>query len=82
VLISFLAFSASIAIGMMIKAYQISEASYTVVYEYFYLISAGFFGYILWDSIPNLYGIIGIILIIIAGVIISILKPNKVRSYS
>jgi len=59
-----------LAIWMLTRAYQIAETSYVVVFEYCYLISAGFFGWLIWDHHLSAEAFLGIILIIIAGVIV------------
>ena len=66
----FLGLLSSVAIYLIIKAYQISKPTYAAIYEYTYLISAGFFSWLFWGIFPNYYGFIGIISIIIAGIII------------
>ena len=72
----FLGFTSSSAIYLMIKAYQISRPSYAAIYEYTYLISAGFFSWLFWGSVPTLAGLCGIIAIVIAGINIIIAKSS------
>ena len=72
----FLGFTSSSAIYLMIKAYQISRPSYAAIYEYTYLISAGFFSWLFWGSVPTLAGLCGIIAIVIAGINIIIAKGS------
>ena len=45
----FLGLSAALAIYFIILAYQIYKPSHSSIYEYSYLISAGFFGWLFWD---------------------------------
>lgn len=59
-----------LAIGMITRAYQMAEASHVAVFEYAFLISAGFWSYVLWGERPDLIGLLGIALIIAAGVVI------------
>jgi len=58
------------AIGLITRAYQMAEASHVAVFEYAFLISAGFWSYVLWGELPDLIGVLGICLIIAAGVTI------------
>ena len=73
----FLGFSSSLAIYCIIKAYQISKPSYAAIYEYTYLISAGFFSYIFWGIVPTFTSILGIIAIVVAGTNIIAAKVSK-----
>ena len=65
-----IALGASIALSLMTRAYQLTQTSYAAIYEYAYVISAGFFGWAFWGITPGAISIIGIALIIFAGVII------------
>ena len=71
-LITFVGLCGAVAIYLMIIAYQIGRPTYSAIYEYAYLISAGFFGWYFWSIIPDLWSLIGIISIIVAGIIIAI----------
>ncbi|WP_298293231.1 DMT family transporter [uncultured Litoreibacter sp.] len=59
-----------VAIGCITRAYQIGEASRVAVFEYSFLIFAGFWSYILFNELPDVLGLLGIALIIAAGVVI------------
>ncbi len=72
----FLGFTSSSAIYLMIKAYQISRPSYAAIYEYTYLISAGFFSWLFWGSVPTFASLCGIIAIVIAGINIIMAKGS------
>ncbi len=61
-----------IAIGCLTRAYQIAEASHVAVFEYTFLIFAGFWSYVLWSELPDAIGLMGIALIVVAGVTIVI----------
>ena len=71
-----IALGASIALSLMTRAYQLTQTSYAAIYEYAYVISAGFFGWAFWGITPGLISILGIALIITAGVIIVIAQQN------
>lgn len=75
-----IAVGASIALSLMTRAYQITKTSYAAIYEYVYLLSVGFFGWLFWDIVPGMISIFGIILIIVAGAIIVLAQrgnPNE-----
>ena len=74
-IIAFLGISATIAIYLIITAYQICTPSYSSIYEYTYLLSVGFFAWLIWGSIPSFWSLIGIIAIIAAGTNIALSKP-------
>ena len=65
-----IALGASIALSLMTRAYQLTKTSYAAIYEYAYVISAGFFGWAFWGIAPGAISIVGIALIITAGIII------------
>ena len=65
-----IAAGAAFGLSMMTRAYQLAKTSYAVIFEYAYLISAGFFSWLLWGLVPNAMSIIGILFIVSAGVII------------
>ena len=65
------------AIALIISAYQKIEASSLSVYEYFFLIFAAFWGWVLWSQTLTLEKWIGIVLIVVAGVIINAQRPLK-----
>ena len=80
IIMIFLGLLSSVAIYLIIKAYQLSKPTYAAIYEYTYLISAGFFSWLFWGIFPNFYGFIGIFSIIIAGIIIIISNSNKIKN--
>ncbi|MEM7472609.1 MAG: DMT family transporter [Pseudomonadota bacterium] len=59
-----------LGLGCITRAYQIADASRVAVFEYAFLISAGFWAYILWGEAPDALGFLGIGLIVTAGVVI------------
>ncbi|KAB7613669.1 DMT family transporter [Amylibacter sp. SFDW26] len=66
---------AAIAMGVMTaqaKAYQMADASYLAVYEYSFLISVGFFGWVMWGQAMDWLSIIGMGAIIVSGALIAI----------
>ena len=81
IIMLFLGLLSSVAIYLIIKAYQISKPTYAAIYEYTYLISAGLFSWLFWGIFPNYYGFIGIISIIIAGIIIIMGNSKKNNNF-
>lgn len=59
-----------IGVGMLTKAYQLTEASHVAVFEYAFLVSAGFWAYMLFGEIPDPLAVLGIVLIALAGALI------------
>ena len=52
------------------KAYQTSESSWLAPIDYIYFLFAAFWSKILFDKLPTSLGLIGIILIVSAGIMI------------
>ncbi len=59
------------AVALLTKGYQLGEASFLVVFEYAFLISAAFWSYALWEEIPDFRSMIGILAIVTSGLIIA-----------
>ena len=69
-----------IGIWLLTKAYQMADTSYLNVFEYSFFIFAGLAGWIiLGQSITN-FELLGIVLIIIAGIIVSLAVKKKPTS--
>ena len=70
-----------IAVAGLIKGYQVAEPTFVAIFEYSFLIFAGFWGWIIWSQIPDGIGMFGIALIMGAGIVITMrslpLKPGK-----
>ncbi len=60
------------AVLALIRAYQIAEPTYIAVYEYSFIVFAGFWGWVIWGELLDAVAITGILTIIAAGVVISI----------
>ena len=78
--IALMAIMTVIAAWMLFRAYQIAETSYAVIYEYSYLITGGFVGLVLWQAELNLSSIVGMVLIILSGVIITLAKRRYTQN--
>ena len=69
--ISAISILTTVALALMTKAYQTTKTSQVAIYEYAYLLSVGLLNYLIWDIAPTSFGMIGIVLIISAGVVIT-----------
>ena len=67
-----------LAMTSSIRAYQSAESSFVAPFEYTYLIFAMFIDYAVWQYIPSAQGIIGVTMIISAGVTIAIRERNRI----
>lgn len=61
-----------VGVGLMIKAYQIAEASRVSVFEYIILPASALWGFVLWSEVPSVQAVLGMALITIAGMIIAL----------
>lgn len=68
----FMAVITMIAISAQAKGYQMAEASYLAVFEYAFLISAAFWGWVIWGHTLDIISLLGILSIIAAGAIIAL----------
>jgi len=75
--IALMAVLSVIGVCMITKAYQLAETSYMAVFEYSYLITAGIIGWLLWDDRFGAAAAAGIVLIVCAGVLVSLLPAKR-----
>lgn len=61
-----------LGVGMMIRAYQIAEASRVAIFEYVILPAAAFWSFVLWGEVLSPRALLGIALILLAGLIIAL----------
>lgn len=61
-----------LAVGMMIRAYQITDASRAAVFEYVILPASAFWGWVLWDERLSALAWGGMALIVAAGAMIAL----------
>ena len=66
-----------LAMTSSIRAYQLAESSFVSLFEYTYLIFAILIDFIVWQYLPNTQGIIGVTMIISAGVMIALRERNR-----
>ncbi|MFT5651207.1 MAG: drug/metabolite transporter (DMT)-like permease [Yoonia sp.] len=67
-----LAVGALIGIGFIFRGYQVGEASTVAVFEYALLIFASFWAWVLWDETVPILGLVGMVMIVGAGIIIAV----------
>ena len=67
-----------LAMTASIRAYQLAESSFVAPFEYTYLIFAILIDYTVWQYIPNTQGIIGVTMIISAGVMIALRESARI----
>jgi drug/metabolite transporter (DMT)-like permease len=63
---------------MIVKAYQIAEASRVSVFEYVILPASAAWGFVLWGEKLTWIAVSGMGLIVLAGVLIA--RPERVQS--
>lgn len=65
-----------IGVGFMIRAYQITQVSRAAVLEYVILPASAFWSYVIWGQTLGLIAIAGMVLIAVAGTIISVAREK------
>ncbi len=61
-----------LAVGMMVRAYQLADATRVSVFEYMILPAAAFWGWLIWGQVLTVTALVGMGMIIGAGLIITI----------
>ncbi len=70
-----------LGVGMIIKAYQIAEASRVAVFEYVILPCSAAWGWLIWGETLSSGAIIGMVMIAVAGALISRQPPTASRQW-
>ena len=78
IMIGITSFTHILAMTSSIRAYQSADSSFVAPFEYTYLIFAMLIDYAVWQYIPSAQGIIGVTMIISAGVTIAIRERNRI----
>ncbi|MCK0120086.1 DMT family transporter [Loktanella sp. F6476L] len=68
-----------IGVGLIIKSYQLGEASFVAVFENSMIVFATLWAIALWREVPDGVGAIGLLLIVASGIIIS-LRTGQVEA--
>jgi len=66
-----------LAVGLMTRAYQSADTSYVTIFEYSFLLIASFWGWQLNDQSIELRDILGMGLVILAGVVVAISTERR-----
>jgi drug/metabolite transporter (DMT)-like permease len=66
-----------LGVGMIVKAYQIAEASRVSVFEYVILPASAAWGFVLWSEKLTLLAVMGMALIVVAGMLIARPQPDQ-----
>lgn len=66
------AVGAMIGIALLFRAYQVGDAGFVAVFEYSLLIFASIWAYVLWGETVPPMALVGMVLIAVAGVVISL----------
>lgn len=61
-----------LGVGMMVRAYQLAEASRVSVFEYIILPASAFWGWAVWSELLTPLAVAGMVLITLAGVMIAL----------
>ncbi len=61
-----------IGVAGLIRGYQIADPTYIAVFEYSFVIFAGFWAWVLWNEIPDSASLAGIAMVIAAGIVITV----------
>ena len=61
-----------LAVGMMVRAYQIADATRVSVFEYMILPASALWGWLIWGEVLGLQAVAGMALIVAAGVMIAL----------
>ena len=69
-----------IAVAGLIRGYQVAEPTFVAIFEYSFLIFAGFWGWILWNHKPDFLTVLGICMVIFSGMVITIRSLPKTRN--
>ena len=67
-----LALGAVIGVGGLTRAYQLAESSFLTLFDYTHVLGASLFAYILWSEVPPPEAILGVVMIVGAGIYIAI----------
>jgi len=63
---------ALIGVGMMIRAYQLTDAGRASVIEYVILPASAFWSWVIWGEVLTVMSVLGMALIVAAGVMIAL----------
>ena len=65
-----------LAVGMMVRAYQIAEATLVSVFEYVILPASALWSWVIWGEVLTTAAMAGMAMIVAAGVMIAVSRPD------
>ncbi|MCX7558907.1 DMT family transporter [Sulfitobacter sp. F26204] len=68
-----------IGIALIFRGYQLGEASHVAVFEYSLLVFASFWAWVMWGQVVSGLGLLGMVLITLAGVVIALRSTAEAR---
>jgi drug/metabolite transporter (DMT)-like permease len=74
-----LALGAAIGVGGLTRAYQLAESSFLTFFDYTHLIGATIFAYLLWSEVPPAGAVFGALMIVGAGIFLSLRERTGAR---
>lgn len=69
-----------VGIGLIFRGYQLGEASHVAVFEYSLLVFASFWAFVIWGQGVPVLGLIGMVLIAVAGAVIGLRSERAVAA--
>ncbi len=67
-----------VGVAMLVRAYQSGETSYLAVFEYSFLIFAGYFAWLIWGETMDRWALLGMAMIAASGTIVA-LREGRAR---
>ncbi len=74
------AVGAGVGVALLVRGYQLGEASYVAIYEYSLMIFATAWAWVLWRDLPGLGGAVGMAMIVASGAVISLRSARRDRA--
>ena len=69
-----------LGVGMMVRAYQLADATRVSVFEYIILPASALWGWALWGEVLTLVSVLGMLLIVAAGLVIALSAQRSERA--
>ncbi len=67
-----------LAVGMMVRAYQLADATRVSVFEYIILPASAIWSWLIWEEVLTSTAIVGMVLIVAAGLMIAIRADQQI----
>lgn len=71
-----LAVGAVVGVGGLTRAYQLADSSFLTLFDYTHVLGACLFAYILWSEVPPPEAVLGVLMIVGAGIYIAVRGRN------